>query len=180
MRNLLMILIFAIALIGCSTKNKYIMPSVEVSSIATTNKQIGVKKIDIPSYLDSDKILVKEGDRVEDIGANFLAPPSEMLTNRAIVILKKSLNNPNVLLYPWDIKSKRGYIVEIVLNRYLYDNGYAVVEGSYYIKNAKGESIVAKNFKREEAVAKDAKSIVTTLSSLFDSIVLEIARKIAR
>jgi len=172
--------ILLIFLVGCSQKNGYLLPTLHYGEITTTSVQVGVKKVETPSYLASDKILVKEGIEVKEIGSNFLAPPSELLTNRAIRVLKTTLNNPNVLLYPWDVKSKKGYIVEIKLDKFMYDSGYAVVEGSYYIKRADGSLVLAKNFSKKMPTSKDAKSIVDNLSKLFDSVVIEIAQKIAK
>jgi len=172
------ILLFFLA--GCSQKGGYLLPTSHYATITTTYTQIGVKEVEIPSYLDSDKILVKEGVEVKEIGSNFLAPPNELLTTRAIRVLKTTLNNPNVLLYPWDIKSKKGYIVEIKLDKFMYDSGYAVVEGSYYIKRADGSLVVSKNFTKKIPTPKDAKSIVDNLSKLFDSVIIEIAQKIAK
>ena len=165
---------------GCTQKNSYLLPTTNYTKITTTNVQIGVKKVETPSYLDSDKILIKDGAKVKEVGSTFVAPPSELLTNKVIRILKNSLNNPNVLLYPWDIKSKKGYIVEIKLDKFMYDSGYAVVEGSYYIKRANNELVVSKNFSKKVATSKDVESIVDSLSKLFDSVVIEIAQKIAK
>ncbi len=173
-------ILISIFLVGCSQKSSYLLPTTNYNTIATTHTQIGVKKVETPSYLDSNSILVKEGSKVEEIGSNFLAPPSELLTNRAIRILKSSLNNPNVFLYPWDIKSKKGYIVKLHLDKFMYENSYAVVEGSYYITKANGNIVASKNFKKQIATSKDAKSIVNNLSKLFDSVVIEIAQKIAK
>jgi len=168
--------------IGCSSKSSsYILPTSSYSSsFTTTNIQIGVKKVEVPSYLNSDKILLKNGVKVEEIDSTFIAPPSQLLTNKTISLLKTSLNNPNVLLYPWDINNKEGYIVEIKVDKFMYDSGNAVIEGSYYIKNANNKLITSKNFRKIEATTKDVTSIVTTLSKLFDTVVIEIARKIAK
>jgi uncharacterized lipoprotein YmbA len=156
------------------------MPTANYKPIAVTKVQVGVKKVEVPPYLDGDKILVKQNLEVKEIGANFVAPPSELLTSKTIEILKSSLNNPNIFLYPWDVKSKRGYIVDIKLDKFIYDSGYAVVEGSYYIKSASGNLIYSKNFKKIKPSSSNVNSIVDSLSKLFDSVVVEIARKIAK
>ena len=167
-------------LVGCSSKSSYIFPTASTYKVANTKVQIGVKKVELPSYVDRDKILIKEGSKVTESDANFVDLPSELLTNRVITILKESLNNPNVLLYPWDVKSKKGYIVEIHLDKFMYDSGYAVVEGSYYIKRADGSLVESKNFRVTKPTKKEPQSIVKALSELFDSVVLEIAKKIAK
>jgi uncharacterized lipoprotein YmbA len=175
------IFLFLIIFAGCSSKNSgYILPSTSSVNVARITTQIGVEKVELPEYLNSGKILLKSGLKVSEIDSNFIAPPSELLTSKTINILKSSLNNPNVLLYPWDIKSQKGYIVKIKLDKFLYDSSSVVVAGSYYIKSANKELISSKNFTKIATCSKDVKSIVTTLSELFDTVVVEIAQKIAR
>ncbi len=166
---------------GCVAKSsKFVFPSQPVNALAQTNVQIGVKEIEIPNYLNSDKIIVKNGAQIKQIDAKFADVPNKMLTQKAIEGFKSALNDPNVFIYPWDIKSKKGYIVEIKLDKFLYENQEAVIAGSYYLKNASGTTIVAKNFRKSMPCAKDANSIVTKLSTLFSNLVVEIAEKIAR
>ncbi len=180
MRYLYVILVI-LTISGCSSKSSsYLLPSDNLKVVATIKTQIGVKKIEVPNYLNSDKILIQEGSKVTEANSNFVAPPSELLTQKSIAILKSSLNNPNVWLYPWDIKEKKGYIVEIVLDKFIYKDAEAVVSGSYYIKDANGNLLVSKNFIKQEPSKKDSKSIVNNLSTLFTKVVIEIAQKIAR
>jgi len=179
MKTLLFIIV-AIFLSACSTKSSYLLPTSNVLHIKTVKTQIGVKEVEVPDYLDGDKILVKDGAKIEEIGSNFAAPPSKLLTQNVIKILKKSLNNPYVFLYPWDVKNKKGLIVDIKLDNFLYDSRYCIVEGTYYIKNANGTIKFAKNFKYQELADKNPNNIIMTLSALFDKVALEIAQKIAK
>jgi len=175
---LFLITIFIIS--GCSSKSSFLLPTKSNVTIAAKSIQIGVKQVNTPPYLEDDKILVMSGARVEEVGSKFVAPPKELLTQNAIKLLKSSLNDPYVFLYPWDVKEKKGVIVEINLDSFMYDSGYAKLEGSYYIKNANGNIENAKNFKLTQACNKDTETIVATLSKLFDKVVLEIAQKIAK
>ena len=176
---LLLAVIFFIS--GCSSKeSRYIFPSTPNNVVANTKVQIGVKEVVVPSYLNSDKILVKSGAKITQIDAKFADTPSKMLTQKEIEIFKKSLNNPYVFLYPWEVKRKSGYIVEIKLDDIIYEDKEVILAGSYYIKSSNGSIKLAKNFILKEMANKDAKSIVTSISTLFNNLVVEIAKKIAR
>ena len=176
-------LLLAITLIftACSTKqSSFILPSSNIKTIKTIKTQIGVKKIVMPDYLNSDKILVKNGSKIETIDANFASSADKLFTQKAIVAFKRVLNNPNVFLYPWDVSKKRGYIVEINIDDYLYSDKSVNLSGTYYIKDAKNRSIVSKNFLYSKTSSKDANSIINTLNTLFDNLIVEISKKIAR
>jgi len=177
------ILLLFIVLLGsaCSTKKvAYTLQTSQITPIRTIHTQIGVKKITLPEYLNSNKILVKEGNLIKELDANFIAYPDELFTQKTIVALKQKLNNPNVFLYPWDVKKKKGFIVEIIIDNYLYSNGYVYLEGSYFIKRANGKRIIAKNFSLKKESTPEAESIVASLDELFSSLIDEIAQKIAR
>ena len=177
----LLIALSALFLLGCSSKNSsFLIPTPNVSVVKTVNSQIGVVKVKVPSYLNSDKILVKDGLQVKEINANFASSPDKLFTQNAIITLKKALNNPNVFLYPWDVKSKKGYIVEIVLDDFIYSNGKVLLSGSYFIKEANGRVLSSKNFAKSKVTSDNAQEIVKNLGELFNNIVLEIAQKIAR
>ncbi len=174
-------LILLLLLSGCSSKSSsYIFPSSSIEQIANTKVDIGIKKVVVPSYLDSEHILLKDGIEVKSLDADFADIPSKLLTQKSINILKKSLSNPNVFLYPWEAKSKIGYIVDIHLDNFMYDSGYVAVNGSYYITRASGSTIISKNFLLKRESSKDVDSIVRNLSELFDKLIIEIAQKIAR
>jgi len=175
----LMLLISLILLIGCAPKNSYIIPTIPTNSIAKRDIQIGVKKIEVPDYLMSDKILIRDGNKLKELDASFATSIDSLLTSNAIKELKALLNDPNVVLYPWEAKSKRGYIIEIVIDDYIYYNGSVHLSGSYYIKDAKGNLISSKNFNLTNPSKEDADAIVETLGVLFDRLIKEIAQTIA-
>jgi len=177
----IILLISTIAFIGCSSKhNIYLLPNPEISTLKTLKTQIGVTNVEVPSYLNSDKILVKDGLKVEELNAEFATNPDKLFTQQAIQTLKKALNNPNVFLYPWDVKKKRGYIVKIVLDDFIYSNNMVVLNGSYFIKMASGTIVSSKNFHLTASANRDAKEIMEKLGQLFNTVVLEIAQKIAK
>jgi uncharacterized lipoprotein YmbA len=177
------ILIFALFFTACTTKqSSFILPTPNQISVASIKTQVGVKKIELPEYLDSDKILVKNGYKLESIEADFATDASNLFTQKAITAFKRALNDPNVFLYPWDVDKKRGYIVEIKIDDYLYNKGEGVVNlnGTYYIKDAKNRVIASKNFNYSKESSSDVNSIVMSLNELFDNLIIEISQKIAR
>jgi uncharacterized lipoprotein YmbA len=174
------LIIIAIFFVGCSTKyERYILPKGIAKVVATTNKQIGVKSVKIPSYLEDEKILIKKENKISAIDAKFATTPSELFTQKLISSLKSALNDPNVFLYPWDVDKKRGVIVEVVLDDFLYEDSQVKLKGSYYIKDANNKVLVAKNFAYFKPSKEDANSIVYNLSELFNNLTKEIAIKIA-
>ena len=180
MKRLLLITV-ALFIVGCSSKqSRYLLPQEPTATLTTTSTQIGVTKVKLPSYLNSDKILIKDGLKLEELNANFATSPDKLFTNRAIVKFKKLLNDPNVFLYPWDVDSKKGYIVTIVLDDFIYSNNSVTLSGSYFIKSATGKSMQSANFSYEKLSNKNADEIMRSLGELFDKVVLEIAQKIAR
>ena len=174
---LLMLFIFA----ACSSRGvEYVMPTPHVAPIGHFNSMLGVAEVKVPPYLNSDKILVQKGSRLYKIDANFASTPSKMLTQNAIVALKRSLSTPNVFLYPWEFKTTKGLVVIINLDDFVYRDGYAVVAGSYYIKRAQGGIVAEQNFRYSQACNEKSEEIVETLSDLFNRVLKEVARKIAR
>jgi len=176
-----LIVLLALFFAGCSSKSAtYLVPSAPTKNISTISTQIGVKKVEVPDYLLSDKIVIKDGIKLSSLDANFASSIDSLLTENAIKSLKTSLADPNVFLYPWDVKSKKGVIVKIVIDDYLFYEGAVHLKGSYFISNAKGSLIASKNFNIEANAQKDANSIVYALGGVFDRLMQEIAQSIAR
>ena len=174
------LIFISLLLIGCSSiSNRYIIPTMPNHSIKTTNIQIGIKDIKVPQYLMSNKVLIRNGNTIKDINAKFITSIDKILTSNAIKELKELLNDPNVILYPWDAKSKKGYIVEIVIDDYIYNNGIIYLIGTYRIKDSKNNIIIAKNFNFHNISSIKTDNIVNTLGVLFDRLIKEIAQTIA-
>jgi uncharacterized lipoprotein YmbA len=166
---------------ACTNKKaSYILKPLNTQHIASTHMQIGVKKVTIPDYLNNDKILIKQNNKIEELDANLAGYPSDIFTHETIVSLKRKLNDPNVFLYPWDIKEKKGVIVDIVIDDYLYSDGYVHLSGTYYIKDKNNNMIYSKNFKLKEFSKKEPQEIIDSLNRLFDSLLNNIARNIAK
>ena len=109
MRKLLPILSLLLLLEGCGSKKYYTLGStINVKNTATYEKEIDVVKVNVPKYL-RDHTLVRQISpyQVEIIDkAQWLTPMQKRLTNVLIDYLQKSMNNPNVHLYPWTLGKK--------------------------------------------------------------------------
>ncbi len=171
-----------IVLTSCSSKkSSYILTPLESQKKFNINTQIGVKKIVLPDYLNSDKILIKEGNKIEELETNFASMADTIFTQNMISSLKNTLNDPNIFLYPWDIQEKKGFIIEINIDDYLYNNGFVYLRGSYFIKNTKNnKNIIAKNFNFKRISNKNTDDIIKNLNKLFNSLIYEIALKIPK
>lgn len=168
-------------LAGCSSRSsEYLLPTADVGIVGSAKYPVGLKEVEVPEYLNSDKILFQKGAKLYKVDANFATTPSKLLTLNAIVALKKSLNTPNVQLYPWDFKNSRGVIVTIKLDDFIFKDGFVHVRGSYYIKSATGKLLSEKNFDLQKHSSEDVGSVVGNLSKLFNQVVVEVAQKIAR
>jgi uncharacterized lipoprotein YmbA len=179
--RIIYLLLSLVFIIGCSSRSsEYLLPKSRVATIGSVGYPVGLKEVEVPEYLNSDKIVYQKGVKLYKVDANFATTPSKLLTHNAIVTLKSALDTPNVQLYPWDFKSTRGVIVTIKLDDFIYKDGLVVVRGSYYIKNVKGKLLSEKNFDLHESSSEDVESVVENLSKLFNKVVLKVAEKIAR
>ena len=180
MRHLIVIVI-SLFLIGCSgKKSQYLLPNSTIGSVKSIKTQIGVKKIELPSYLKNDKIVIKEGLQIKRLNANFVTSADELFTNRAIKDFKKALNNPNVFLYPWDVDKKKGYIITIVIDEFIYEDSKIHLSGSYYIKSSSEKVLNSSNFDMYRVSSKEIDNILQNMSTLFDELIEQIAKKIAK
>ncbi len=170
-----------IFLAACSTtKTIFILPQ-DSSFIATSKKTIALKKISLPSYLDSETILVEVGNKVISLNAKFIAPPSELFTQKTISFFKRSLNDPNVYLYPWEAQEKRGILINIKIDNAIFKDNMVILSGTYYLSNlANDKKIYEKNFTLHKKSAQNAQAIVANLNDLYNNLLREIAFKIAR
>ena len=175
MKKLLFLLIFF--LVGCSTKN-YILPSTTTPLIKHKSVQIGVKEVEVPEYLLDNKFIIEDGVEAKELNVVFVESLDRLLTKKTIDILKESLNNPNVFLYPWEVKEKKGYIISIKIDDFKYSNGKAILKGSYKIYNVLTKKEYIKNFRLTKTSKATKKDLVMSLNGLYKKVVLDIAQKI--
>jgi uncharacterized lipoprotein YmbA len=182
MRRLKLILIATFFLfLGCSNQT-YLLPQPHQRTfVGKVYEQIGVKQVKLPEYLMDNKFLIqKDGVEAKEVEVNFVESLDSILTKRTIEMLKSSLDNPKVFLYPWEVKRKRGYIVGIEIENYIYRDGKIVLEGSYEIKDTIAKMRYTTDFRLSKPSSKDKKELIKNLNELYSKVVLEIAEKIAK
>ena len=111
-------------------------------------KVIAVEKVDIPKYL-KDNSLVRQISpyQVELVKkANWLTPMQKRLTNVLISYLQKSLDNPNVYLYPWESGKNIDKRVALNITRFIAYKEEVLLEASYQIKERKKSGSKTKLF----------------------------------
>jgi len=149
MRKLLPILSLLLLLTGCGSKKYYTLGStVNVQSTTTYTKEIDVVKINVPKYL-RDHTLVRQVSpyQVEIIDkAQWLTPMQKRLTNVLIDYLQKSLNNPNIHIYPWDAGKKTVKRVSVTIKRFIAYNNEVILEANYKIEDLENKTSSTKLF----------------------------------
>jgi len=149
MNKILTILFTLFFLFGCNTKKYYTLGST-LDIVSTTNytQEIDVVKVDVPKYL-RDHTLVRQVTpyQVEIIDkAQWLTPMQKRLTNILIEYLQKSMNNPNVHLYPWNANKHPIHRVSVTINRFIAYNNKVFLQANYKITHINRKKIKTKLF----------------------------------
>lgn len=138
MKNLLTLLFIVILLTGCSPKRYYTLGNnLTITKNITYTKPIDVVTVNVPKYLQ-DLILVRQVTpyQVKLLDkARWLTPMKKRLTNVLINYLQKSLNNPNVHLYPWNANKKADKRVEVTIKRFIAYKDKVYLDADYKIYN---------------------------------------------
>ena len=131
-------LLFLLLLLGCSSKKYYTLGnSLNITQKLTYTKPIDVVTVNVPKYLQ-DQVLVRQITpyQVELLKkAQWLTPMKKRLTNVLINYLQKSLNNPNVHLYPWNANKKADKRVEVTIKRFIAYKDKVYLDADYKIYN---------------------------------------------
>jgi len=124
-------------LTACSPKQYFTLgDTTHVKAQEPYHKIIAVEKVDIPKYL-KDNSLVRQVTpyQVELVKkANWLTPMQKRLTNVLISYLQKSLDNPNIYLYPWESGKHIDKRVSLNVTRFIAYKNDVILEASYKIK----------------------------------------------
>jgi uncharacterized lipoprotein YmbA len=182
MKQLFIAIITLFILIGCGTASKQYLLSADTTHLMATkhkNIQIGVDKVSVPGYLEESKIAIKKSaSEIEYRSEIWAVPTAKSLTDSLILSLQKSLSNPNVYLFPWDIEKERGKRVKVTINELIYSNGIVSLEATYFIKRIGSSHKKSYLYSTRIASGGDTVSIVQAMGILVSRLVMEIARKI--
>ncbi len=139
MKYLLSLFVILIVLQGCSQKHYYMIstPHEIVGGDKNISKNIGIKTIELPSYLSLNKIAFEhENNRIVYLKDAFWAVDmSKDLTDAMIFDLQKSLKQSLVFHYPWEKSARVDVIVGIKIKRFIAYNGFVYLDALARINN---------------------------------------------
>jgi len=177
------ILLLSIYINGCSSKKYYTLGDTSnITSKYNYKKAIGIEKIEIPKYL-KDNSLVKQitpyqVERIKD--ANWLIPMQKHLTNVLISYLQKSLNNPDINLYPWESHKKITKKVSLKINRFIAYKNTVILEGSYQINNLETKTSDTELFSKKVVTGESTESMMKAMEKVYFLLASELSFKISK
>jgi len=182
MKQIYLILLFLLLFVGCSTKEYYTFGD-NINVISTSNKYkktIAIEKIKVPKYLTDTSVVYQVTPyrviRLKE--ANWLTPMEKRLTNILIDYLQKSLNNPNVYLYPWESTKETDIKVSVKIKRFIAYKSEVILEASYKIKNLKTKEVKTKLFHTKVATSHLAEDIMKSMEKAYFKLIKEIKKEI--
>ncbi|NPA28257.1 MAG: hypothetical protein GXN91_04375, partial [Epsilonproteobacteria bacterium] len=126
-----------------------------------------------------NKIVVVEDEvKAKELEVVFVESIDSLLTKRTIEGLKRALDNKRVFLYPWDVKKKKGVIVEVRVDDFLYEDGEAILKGSFIIEDVDKKREKRGDFIYKRAVLLDESSLVKAFDELYKRVIIQIAKTI--
>ena len=181
--KIISILLFTFYINGCSSIKYYTLGNTSnIATQQTYTEAIGIEKIEIPKYL-KDNSLVKQVtpyqvERIKD--ANWLIPMQKHLTNVLISYLQKSLNNPNINLYPWESDKKITKKVSVKIKRFIAYNNGVTLEGSYQINNLKTKRKETKLFTKQVKTGGSTEEMMKAMEEAYFLLASELSYKISQ
>jgi len=181
-RTIALLLLYLFFTIGCSSKEYYTFGDniAAISSSHKSTKIISIEKVKIPKYLtDSSVVYQLTPYRVIRLKeANWLTPMKKRLTNILINYLQKSMNNPNIYLYPWENKQKSDLLISLKIKRFISYQGEVILEAQYRIKNFKTGKTITKLFETKEPSSHLAEDIMKSMERAYFKLIEEIEKDI--
>ena len=183
MFKLLPILSLLLLLTGCGSKKYYTLGNtIDVQSTTTYTKEVDVVKINVPKYL-RDHTLVRQISpyQVEIIDkAQWLTPMQKRLTNVLIDYLQKSLNNPNVHLYPWDAGKKTAKRVSVTIKRFIAYKNEVILEANYKIEDLENKTSKTKLFHTTVETNHDINNMMASMEKAYFELAEEIKIEVVK
>ena len=183
LKTLLFALPVSLLLTNCGAKRYYTLGDTShVQSTENYQKTITVEKIEIPKYL-KDTAIVKQVspyqvELIED--ANWLNPMQKHLTNVLISYLQKSLNDPNVYLYPWENSSKQSKRISLKIKKFIAYEERVTLEARYQIYEASTKQERTKLFSTQVPTQESTESIMKSMEKAYFQLAEEIKREILK
>ncbi|HHD82066.1 MAG TPA: membrane integrity-associated transporter subunit PqiC [Campylobacterales bacterium] len=162
--------LFILLLQGCSSKYYYTLGDTsDITMSQTYTKSIAVEKIQIPKYL-KDNNLVRQVTPYQIIlikEANWLTPMQRRLTNVLINYLQKSLNNPNVYLFPWETEKETDKKLSVKIKRLIAYKDEVRLDASYKIRDLKTNQYTTKLFSTIVPTSETTDAMVASMEKAY-------------
>jgi len=184
MRKLISQLFLLLLLIGCSSNKTYytLGETINISPSVKYDKTIEVVRVNVPKYL-IDFTLVRQVSphQIELIDkAQWLTPMQKRLTNTLIDYLQKSMNNPNVHLYPWNAKEAASKRVLVNITRFIAYNNEVILEANYKIQNFENNKNSQKLFRTTVKTHENIDRMVASMEKAYFKLAEEIKREVVK
>ena len=181
--KILLVLLFLLLLTGCSSKRYYTLGNnLDITKNITYTKPIDVVTVDVPKYLQ-DQVLVRQTTpyQVEILKkAQWLTPMKKRLTNVLINYLKKSLNSPNVHLYPWNSNQKADKRVEVTIKRFIAYKDKVYLDADYKIYNYNTKKSLNKLFSTKVETSVGIDSMMESMEKAYLQLLEEIKTEVIK
>ena len=170
------------AILGCGGASKQYLLSVDATQVTVerhSSVQIGVDKITVPGYMEESKIAIRKSPaEIEYRSEIWAVPTAKSLTDSLIRTLQKTLSNPNVYLFPWDVEKESGKRVKVTINELIYSNGMVTLEATYFIKRIGSSNKKSYFYSTQVSSREDTASIVEAMGRAFARLAVELSAKI--
>ena len=184
MKQILFIPLFLLLFAGCSAKEYYTFGDnvSTISSAYNCTKTIAIEKVKIPKYLTDNSVVYQLTPyRVIRLKkAQWLTPMKKRLTNVLMDYLQKSLNNPNIYLYPWESKKKTDIKVSVKIKRFIAYKDEVILEARYQIKDLKTQESQTKLFHTTVPSSHLAEEIMESMEKAYFKLIEEIKEDIIK
>ena len=176
-------LLFLLLFIGCSSKKYYTLGNnLEITKNITYTRPIDVVTVNVPKYLQ-DQVLVRQITpyQVELLKkAQWLTPMKKRLTNILINYLQKSLNNPNVHLYPWNANRKADKRIAVTIKRFIAYKDKVYLEADYKIYNYHTKNSINKLFSTKVPTSIEIDTMMKSMEKAYLQLLEEIKTTIIK
>lgn len=166
-----LLLFFGLLLQGCSSKKYYytLGNTSQIDTNETYTKSISVRKIEIPKYLKDNNLVRQitpyQVSVIEE--AYWLTPMQRRFTNVLINYLQKSMNNPNVHLFPWDTSKETDKRISVQIKRLLAYQKEVQLEASYKIRDIKSNEYTTKLFTTTVPTSESTDAMVESMEKAY-------------
>ena len=170
-----LISLVVVFLVGCSTRSEYIyIPEPHVVKVKEFKRDISVKEVVLPYYLQEGKIPYIKDGKIEFLDEYFSDNAVGFTTKRVVEILKKSFSSQRVYIYPWS--PNKSYILQIDIDKFIADDKNVYLKGDWRFYNPNHKLINFSSFYKTKPISN--KSVPLVMKSLFDDFIVSIAKRI--